>query len=139
MTRLPTSRYVSLTTFRRTGEPVATPVWAAPVRPGPAQEDAGALIVWTSADSGKVKRLRHTSRVTVAPCDMRGRLEGPAVEGVAEFLDRAEWPAALAALTRRYGWQWRITYGASRAAALVTHRGRERRAMIRITPAPPPG
>ncbi|MCZ2814811.1 PPOX class F420-dependent oxidoreductase [Modestobacter sp. VKM Ac-2984] len=127
MNRLPTSRYVSLTTFRRTGEPVATPVWAAP--------DGDALVVWTRADSGKVKRLRHTSRVTVAPCDMRGRLEGPAVDAVAEFLDRAEWSRARGALARRYGWQWRITYGTSRIAARVTHRGRERQTMIRITPA----
>ena len=127
MTRLPTSRYVSLTTFRRTGEAVPTPVWAAP--------DGDALVVWTRADSGKVKRLRHTSRVTVAPCDMRGRLEGPAVDGVAEFLDRAEWPRARAALARRYGWQWRISYGTSRIAARITHRGRERQTMIRISPA----
>ncbi|MCZ2807483.1 PPOX class F420-dependent oxidoreductase [Modestobacter sp. VKM Ac-2983] len=126
MTRLPTSRYVSLTTFRRTGEAVPTPVWAAP--------EGDALVVWTRADSGKVKRLRHTSRVTVAPCDMRGRLEGPAVDAVAEFLDPAEWAHARAALARRYGWQWRITYGTSRIAARVTHRGRERQTMIRITP-----
>ncbi|WP_299955500.1 PPOX class F420-dependent oxidoreductase [uncultured Modestobacter sp.] len=134
MTALPTSRYVRLTTFRRTGAAVPTPVWAAPVGdPAPGPDGAGALVVWTSADSGKVKRLRHTSRVTVGPCDRRGRPEGPAVEAVAELLDPAEWPAALAALARRYGWQWRITYATSRLAALVTHRGRERRALIRIT------
>lgn len=127
MTRLPTTRYVSLTTFRRTGEPVPTPVWAAP--------DGDALVVWTRADSGKVKRLRHTSRVTVAPCDMRGRLEGPAVDAVAEFVEPAEWPRARAALARRYGLQWRITYGTSRVAARFTHRGRERQTIIRITPA----
>ena len=78
MASLPRSEYVSLTTFRRTGVPVATPVWAAP--------DGDALVVWTRADSGKVKRLRHTARVTVAPCDVRGRVRGPAVEGVADFV-----------------------------------------------------
>jgi PPOX class probable F420-dependent enzyme len=72
---LPDAEYVSLTTFRRSGAAVATPVWAAP--------DGGTLVVWTRADSGKVKRLRHTARVLVAPCDVRGRLTGPAVEGVA--------------------------------------------------------
>ncbi|WP_164700146.1 PPOX class F420-dependent oxidoreductase [Modestobacter sp. KNN46-3] len=144
MTSLPTSRYVSLTTFRRTGEAVPTPVWAAPVGPRPEARSERArgegdevlsLVVWTRADSGKVKRLRHTSRVTVAPCDMRGRLEGPAVDGLAEFLEPSEWPGARAALARRYGWQWRITYGTSRIAARFTHRGRERQTMIRITPA----
>ena len=124
---LPASRYVSLTTFRRTGEPVATPVWAA--------SDGGTLVVWTRAYSGKVKRLRHTSRVTVAPCDVRGRVEGPAVEATAQLLDRAEWPAAQRALARRYGWQWRLSYGASRLTAHVTSRGTERRAFLRITAA----
>ncbi|WP_222193436.1 PPOX class F420-dependent oxidoreductase [Modestobacter italicus] len=139
MTGLPTSRYVSLTTFRRSGAPVSTPVWAAPLVDGPGPAHGGevhSLVVWTNADSGKVKRLRHTSRVTVAPCDVRGRPAGPAVEAVATLLEPSDWPPALHALARRYGWQWRITYGASRLATLVTHRGRERRAMIRITPVP---
>jgi uncharacterized protein len=45
MTPLPNSTYVSLTTFRRTGVPVSTPVWAAP--------EGDSLVVWTRADSGK--------------------------------------------------------------------------------------
>jgi hypothetical protein len=45
VTPLPTSTYVSLTTLRRSGVPVATPVWAAP--------EGESLIVWTRADSGK--------------------------------------------------------------------------------------
>jgi hypothetical protein len=45
MTALPSSTYVSLTTFRRTEVPVSTPVWAAP--------DRDSLVVWTRADSGK--------------------------------------------------------------------------------------
>ena len=125
MTALPASRYVSLTTFRRTGEPVATPVWAAP--------DGDALVVWTRPDSGKVKRLRHTSRVMVAPCDVRGRLEGPAVEATAELLDPTAWPQAVRALRRRYGWQWHLSYGTGRVVGVV--RRRERRAFLRITPA----
>lgn len=92
MTGLPHSEYVSLTTFRRTGAPVPTPVWAAP--------DGDSLVVWTRAAAGKVKRLRHTSRVTVAPSDIRGRVLGPAVDAEAELLPRAE---ARAALRRAYG------------------------------------
>ena len=45
MTPLPRGEYVSLTTFRRTGAPVVTPVWAAP--------DGDTLVIWTRADSGK--------------------------------------------------------------------------------------
>ena len=127
MTSLPSSTYVSLTTFRRTGVPVATPVWAAP------EDDA--LIVWTRADSGKVKRLRHTSRVTVAPCDVRGRTKGSAVEGTAEFIDREEWPRALAALRRAYGMRFQLGYVSGRFWTRLTKPGTERHAIIRINPA----
>ncbi|SFP33194.1 hypothetical protein SAMN05660464_2820 [Geodermatophilus dictyosporus] len=127
MAGLPRSTHVSLTTFRRTGQPVATPVWAAP--------DGESLVVWTRADSGKVRRLRHTSRVTVAPCDIRGRVRGPAVEATAGFVDRAEWPQALAALRRAYGLRFRLGYGGSRLWSRPTRPGTERHELIRIRPA----
>jgi PPOX class probable F420-dependent enzyme len=127
MAELPRSTYVSLTTFRRTGQPVPTPVWAAP--------DGEDLVVWTRADSGKVKRLRHTSRVTVAPCDVRGRVLGPEVEATAGFVDRAEWPRALAALRRAYGLRFRLGYVTSRLWSRLTRPGTERHEVIRIRPA----
>jgi len=49
------NRYVSLTTFRRTGTPVSTPVWVA--------RDGGELVVISVDPAGKLKRLAHTSRV----------------------------------------------------------------------------
>ena len=54
------SRYVSFTTFRRTGEAVATPVWMAPM-------PDGRLTFTTTGDAGKVKRLAHTARVLLRP------------------------------------------------------------------------
>ncbi len=77
--RLAGGKYVSLTTFRRDGTPVATPVWV--VRDG---EHLGVI---TKAETGKVKRLRHTTAVRVAPCTVRGQVTGPAVDGVAELMD----------------------------------------------------
>jgi PPOX class probable F420-dependent enzyme len=127
VTPLPVSTYVSLTTFRRTGIPVSTPVWAAP--------DGDTLLVWTRADSGKVKRLRHTSRVTVAPCNVRGRVEGPAVDGVAAFVGRTEWPAALAALRRAYGVRFQLGYVTSRVVQRLSRRDTDRNEIIRIRPA----
>ena len=41
-------RFVSLTTFRRSGAPVSTPVWAS--------RDGDLLVVLTPVGSGKVKR-----------------------------------------------------------------------------------
>ena len=59
-------RFISLTTFRRSGEPVPTPVWIA--------RDGDTLVVTTPAESGKVKRLRHHSRVELRPCSRTGRV-----------------------------------------------------------------
>jgi PPOX class probable F420-dependent enzyme len=93
--RLAASAYLSLTTFRRVGTPVATPVWLA-------QQDDH-LYVITGAGSGKVKRLRHTSRVLLAPCDARGRLKGPQVEGTARLLDADETVMVRGLIDHRYG------------------------------------
>ena len=127
MTSLPHATYVSLTTIRRTGVPVSTPVWAAP--------DGDSLVVWTRTDSGKVKRLRHTTRVTVAPCDFRGRVEGPAVDAVAVFVAHAKWPAALAALRRSYGFRFQLGYLTSRVVQRLSRRDTDRNEIIRIRPA----
>ncbi|HEV2089119.1 MAG TPA: PPOX class F420-dependent oxidoreductase [Cryptosporangiaceae bacterium] len=88
------SKYLSLTTFRKTGVPVATPVWFV--------ADGAHLLLWTGAESGKVKRLRHTSRVTVAPCDARGELGGDPVSAQARIMSDDEMPRVVAAMRRRY-------------------------------------
>jgi PPOX class probable F420-dependent enzyme len=127
MTALPSSTYVSLTTFRRTGVPVSTPVWAAP--------DGDSLVVWTRADSGKVKRLRHTTRVTVAPCDVRGRRQGPAVDGLAEFVRDAERSGAIAALRRAYGLKFTLGNATSQLWHRLIRSSGDRHEIIRIRPA----
>jgi uncharacterized protein len=79
--RLGAGNYVLLTTFRRDGRAVGTPVWVV--------RDGTALGAWTTRDSGKVKRIRNSGRVTVAECDARGKPRGAAVAGRAELLDEA--------------------------------------------------
>ncbi|HEX7662619.1 MAG TPA: PPOX class F420-dependent oxidoreductase [Pseudonocardiaceae bacterium] len=59
--RLAASRYVLLTTFRKDGRAVPTPVWAA--------RDGQDLVIWTAANTGKIKRLRNNGTVEVSPCD----------------------------------------------------------------------
>ncbi|MEU0302988.1 PPOX class F420-dependent oxidoreductase [Streptomyces sp. NPDC006175] len=94
------SEYVSLTTYRKDGTPVATPVWAA--------ADGGVLYVWTRSDSWKVKRLRNDSRVLVTVCDVRGRVaEGaPSAEGTARLLDAPGTAAVRKVLARKYTWKF---------------------------------
>ena len=89
--------YIDLTTFRKSGAAVHTPVWFAPI--------SGNLCVMTRSDSGKLKRIRNNPRVEIAPCTMRGRRTGPAVAALAALApDQA---AARAALRRKY-WMARL-------------------------------
>jgi PPOX class probable F420-dependent enzyme len=92
--------YLSLTTFRKNGQAVATPVWFAEVD--------GKLVVTTDATSGKAKRIRNNPAVTVAPCDMRGKVLGPVVQTTARILTPEEAAFADRALLRKYGWQMRL-------------------------------
>jgi PPOX class probable F420-dependent enzyme len=91
-------RYVSLATFRRNGTEVRTPIWFATT--------GDTLWMMTGGDSGKVKRLRHDSRVRVAACDVRGIVHGPWREGTARIAqDRRAIIDAHAILRAKYGWQ----------------------------------
>ena len=71
-------RYLSITSYKRDGRGVATPVWFV-------QRD-GRLLVETDAASGKVKRIRGNPQVRVAACTASGRLRGEQVPAVAEIL-----------------------------------------------------
>lgn len=102
------SEYVSLTTYRKNGTPVATPVWAA--------AEGDVLYVWTRSDSWKVKRLRDNGKVLVTVCDVRGRIaEGaPSAEGTAKLLDEDGTRAVRKSLARKYTWKfWLVDWPAT--------------------------
>lgn len=90
------SRYVSLTTYRKNGTPVATPVWHVP--------RGTELWIVTEASSGKVKRIRNNPQVRVAPCSLRGTVppDAPSVSGTARLLDDDGTAQARKLLARRY-------------------------------------
>ena len=92
-------KYISLGTFRKNGAKVATPVWFG--------EDAGRLYVMTRSDMGKTKRIRNNSRVTVAPCSIRGKVTGPEFPAAARILPAEEHAHARQAINRKY-WLARI-------------------------------
>lgn len=108
--------YVLVTTFRRTGEPVGTPVWIV--------RDGERLLVTTGAESGKVKRLGHTPRVTLTPCDMRGRVaKGAASIEATAVVDEAPETREVveAALLKKYGNAYRLVrLGQRRVARSVS-------------------
>ncbi|MFI9405005.1 PPOX class F420-dependent oxidoreductase [Nocardia sp. NPDC052316] len=95
------SDYVLLTTFRKDGSPVGTPVWAV--------ADGDKLYVWTVTDSWKVKRLRRNPDVTVQPCSVRGKPHGAVVAGTGRILDQDGTDRVRKLLMRKYWMMGPIT------------------------------
>jgi len=90
------ARYVSLTTFRKDGRGVATPVWLA--------VDGAEIFIVSDLDTGKVKRLLRDGHVTLAVCDFRGGIAPNALHatGTARVLDEAQTQRARALIARKY-------------------------------------
>jgi PPOX class probable F420-dependent enzyme len=94
-------RYVALATFRRSGAEVRTPVWFAATD--------GKLYVFSAGDAGKVKRLRHSSRARIAPCDARGNVRGEWWDAQARVvIEPRVIERAHAAMRAKYGWQAQV-------------------------------
>jgi uncharacterized protein len=77
-----TQRTVSLTTYKRDGTPVATPVSLA------VEDDHAYFRTWDTA--WKAKRLRNNPEVEVAPSTAAGKVTGPAIHGRARLLNGDE-------------------------------------------------
>jgi PPOX class probable F420-dependent enzyme len=120
--QLGTEKYVLLTTYRKDGRAVPTPLWVVP--------DGDGLAVWTPTDSGKVKRIRNAGRVTVAACNFRGEPRGEAVEAVARVGTPAGTERVRRELGRKYGVLGRVTVWSSKI-----RRGADGTIAIFVTPA----
>ena len=93
-------KYLNMETYRKTGKPVATPLWFA--------EENGTLYVYSFANAGKVKRIRNNPNVRIVPCDMRGKPNGEWVEAKARILDERGATLGHELLIKKYGWKKRI-------------------------------
>jgi uncharacterized protein len=124
MTTLGDERFVALTTFKRNGEGVATPMWIG--------RYGADLFVWTPADSWKVKRVRNNPRVLLAPSNRFGKVRDagvPPLEGTAQVVDdQATLDRLQDELRRKYGFGYRIVMLVEKIAA----RGQKPRVILRI-------
>jgi uncharacterized protein len=89
-------KYGLITTYKRSGEAVPTPVWFG-------IDAGGKLYFRTARDVAKARRLRNNPRVRVAPCTVRGKPLGVPVEGTARELPPEEEERAEDALRSNYG------------------------------------
>jgi len=104
--RLGRGNYLLVTTFRRDGTPVPTPVWVG--------RDGDELIVWTQTTAGKVKRIRNNPQVELTECDLRGRPRGTPVKGTARILDTDGTEHGRRVLKKKYGITGKVMISASK-------------------------
>ena len=98
--RLP-GRYVSLTSFKRDGTGIVTPLWFV--------SDGTRLWALTDANSGKVRRIRRDAHVLVAPCRADGKLYREPMDAHADVLtDAADLDRVQRLLLARYKLTYRV-------------------------------
>src|SRR5690242_17780331 len=106
-------RYLSVTSFKRDGSGVTTPVWSV--------SDGKRLFALTDLHSAKVRRMRRNPRVLVAPCHANGKVRRASVPARAEVLTAAtELEHVQKLLRKRYKISYRLVmlgYPPPRSAA----------------------
>ncbi len=113
-------QYMALTTTRRNGNAVTTPVWFT-------TKDER-IYLYTEANSGKIKRIRHTPQVTIAPCTSSGQILGKSFAGQARLIEEQEYAPIQASFSAKYGFMIRIFGWLGRLR-------KARRVFVEITPA----
>ncbi|MGB3632498.1 MAG: PPOX class F420-dependent oxidoreductase [Rubrobacteraceae bacterium] len=99
---LPASGVALLTSFRRDGHGVGTPVGI--------RKEGGKAYFATRESTFKVRRIAADPRVTLAPCTRRGEPTGLAAEGVARRLVGKEAEQVFRS-TGLWGRLWMLAYG----------------------------
>ena len=117
-------KFVSLTTWKKNGEKVASAMWLA--------RDGDALVMWTPADSWKVKRIRRDSRVELTPCGRTGKVNeatnttsGSAVVDA----DPTETARVKQLIKAKYGFEFHVITFLEKIVA----RGSKDRVVVRVT------
>ena len=95
-------KYLNLESFKKSGVGVKTPVWFAAEPSAKLDSNDAKLYVYTIGISGKAKRIRNNPDVKIAPCNMRGDVQGEWVAARAEILSGAEAEHGMNLLNKKY-------------------------------------
>jgi uncharacterized protein len=118
---------IALTTFRKTGQAVTTPVWFA--------QSLGTIYVETHEDAGKLKRLRRSGRVMLAQCTYSGKVTGAMSKGNARILtEPQECTAASTALAKKYGFMRPLFHLVRNAQRMLQRKAKVDEVYIAIEP-----
>jgi PPOX class probable F420-dependent enzyme len=104
-------KYINLETYKKSGQPVRTPVWFI--------VDSELVYVVTSTDTGKAKRLRNNPSVRIVPSGYNGEPKGEWIYGKARFAEGSEAERAIQLRKKKYGLQARLTGMFREASAVI--------------------
>lgn len=90
-------RYINLETYKKSGQPVQTPVWFT--------IHDNQIFVTTTKNTGKVKRIKNNQDVKIMPCGMRGEPKGEWISGRARFAEDSETTRAIQMRNKKYGFR----------------------------------
>lgn len=100
ITTLSKHKYINLETYKKSGQPVRTPVWF--------MISDGLIFVLTTQKTGKVKRIKNNPNIRIAPCTIRGQLRGNWIDGTARFGDESETQNTIKLRAQKYGLRAKI-------------------------------
>ncbi|WP_197383022.1 PPOX class F420-dependent oxidoreductase [Mycolicibacterium mengxianglii] len=123
--RIGDEAFVSLTTFKKDGSAVSSPMWIA--------RDDQLLAAWTPAQAWKVRRIRRDPRVELTPCNRSGGVPAgaPVLRARADVIADPSYVSQVeAAIKDKYGLMFRLVT----LVETVRSRGRKSRVALRITP-----
>lgn len=110
------AQFLLLTTYRKSGQAVATQVWFA------IASLPDTIYIKTGAQTGKVKRIRKTAHVMLAPCTGLGKITGEVFEAQARLVSTEdERQRAERALARKYGLRRKLVSGFLAAGRKLLH------------------
>ncbi|MBY8999838.1 MAG: PPOX class F420-dependent oxidoreductase [Candidatus Heimdallarchaeota archaeon] len=95
---------ISLTTYRKNGVEVSTPIWFA--------QDGVDIYIMSEERSGKIQRIRNSSKVAYVSCSYRGKVrrkfQDLRIHGEAEFLEDEEFVKAEQKIAKKYSFLYRF-------------------------------
>lgn len=120
-------KYVSLTTTKKNGDTVSSPVWIAALA-------GGALGFTTDSTSGKVKRIRNFPEVTLQPCNSRGVVKDGSspVAATATVVTESDVDAVAAAINAKYGMMVKVMGAVYAVRGLFSRGPKSSRAAVRL-------
>ena len=93
-------KYINLETYKKSGQAVQTPVWF--------MISDGTIFVYTTQNTGKVKRIKNNPTVKIMPCGMRGKPKGDWIDGAARFANESETQNAIKLRHQKYGFRAKL-------------------------------